>query len=340
VIGVRARKELDGDKVINVQARRAVILASGGFAYDEQMKLQFLKVYPMYFESVPAMTGEGIRMAMELGADLWHMNCWASSFNLRVPDLLFGFQTSFGGQNWVTPGRSALLNFGGAGRQATSKGVKAVAGYMVVDRYGRRYTYENYGTCVSHEMLGYESKKRFYPRVPSYWIMDQKRIDDGPIPKVGAGPAGPCGLYRWSPDNSAEIEKGWVKVGDTVKELAAKLGMEDPQVLAETIKDYNSYCQQGEDRECNRLPESLLPLNSPPYYAVEVWPGGPNTLGGPRRNTKSQVMRVDGNPIPRLYVNGECGSIFGMSYTFAMNLSELIVFGRVAGESAAKYPPL
>ena len=54
----------------------------------------------------------------------------------------------------------------------------------------------------------------------------------------------------------------------------------------------------------------------------------------------AQVMRVDGNPIPRLYANGECGSIVGMSYTFGMNLSELIVFGRIAGENAAKYPPL
>ena len=64
------------------------------------------------------------------------------------------------------------------------------------------------------------------------------------------------------------------------------------------------------------------------------------SANSPRRNAKSQVMRADGNPIPRLYAVGECGSIFGMSYTFAMNLSELIVFGRVAGESAAKYPPL
>ena len=272
-------------------------------------------------------------MAMEVGADLWHMNCWKASFNLHFPDFPFGFQTAFGGQNWVNP-----VRFGPP--RTSAERAKAVAGYMVVDRYGKRYLDENYRMGVGHEMLGYESKKRFYPRVPSYWIMDQTRIDDGgTVARVHSGPAGPCGLYRWSRDNSVEIEKGWIKRADTVKELAAILGMEDPQVLVETVNNYNSYCQHGDDRECGRIPESLIPLNNPPYYAVEVGPGGPNTLGGPRRNARSQVMRVDGNPIPRLYTAGECGSVNGLLYAFN-NLSEVIVSGRVAGENAAKYPPL
>jgi succinate dehydrogenase/fumarate reductase flavoprotein subunit len=338
VIGVRAKKELDGGKIINVQARRAVILASGGFACNEPMKLQYLKVYPMSFESVPALTGEGIRMAMEIGADLWHMNCWAACFNMQFPGFPFGFLVGFGGQNWVTSRRCALPDFG-LTREASAK-KDAVVGYMVVDRYGRRYVDEDYGIATTHEMLGYESKKRFYPRVPSYWIMDQTRIDHSPISKVNSGAAGPCGLYRWSPDNSVEIEKGWIKRADTVKELADILGMEDPQVLVETVNNYNSYCQHGDDRECGRIPRSLIPLNNPPYYTAEVGAGGANTLGGPRRNAKSQVIRVDGNPIPRLFVNGECGSIFGMSYLWGMNLSEVIAYGRVAGENAAKYPPL
>ena len=136
-------------------------------------------------------------------------------------------------------------------------------------------------------------------------------MNDGSIVRQWVGPTGPAHLCSWSDDNSEELERGWIKCADTLRELAVRLGM-DPQTLIETISNYNLYCKHGEDAECNRQPDTLIPLDKPPYYAVELWPGGANTQGGPRRNGRAQVLRADGTPITRLYSAGEMGSIYGM----------------------------
>jgi len=78
-------------------------------------------------------------------------------------------------------------------------------------------------------------------------------------------------------------------------------------------------------------------LNEPPYYAVRVWTGGPNTQGGAKRNAKAEILNVDDGPIPGLYGAGEFGSMFGMLYpSGGGNVSECFAFGRIAGENAAR----
>jgi len=84
----------------------------------------------------------------------------------------------------------------------------------------------------------------------------------------------------------------------------------------------------------------LVSLENPPYCAVDLWPGGPNTQGGPRRNSTAQVLRAGGTAIPRLYSAGELGSIYGMLYPMGGgNLAECIIFGRIAGEQVSKEKP-
>ena len=148
--------------------------------------------------------------------------------------------------------------------------------------------------------------------------------------------------YIWSADNQREIDRGWILKAGTVKELAAKI-LEDPDnnkvlqpsALEATIRQYNEYCRQGEDLEFHRPKQYLEPLQDPPYYAIKLWPGGPNTQGGPRRNVSGQVMHVGGTPIPRLYSAGELGSVWGMLYNVGGNIGECIAFGRIAGANAA-----
>jgi len=87
----------------------------------------------------------------------------------------------------------------------------------------------------------------------------------------------------------------------------------------------------------HRNPDSLVPIDNSPYYAVECVVTICNTQGGPRRNVKSQVVSAyDGSPIPRLYAGGEFGSIFSLLYPGACNLSECIVSGLISGQNAAK----
>jgi succinate dehydrogenase/fumarate reductase flavoprotein subunit len=326
VIGVVAQK--DGKAEINIKAAKAVILANGGFEFNETMKLQFLRCDPFYFIGSQANTGDGIKMAMGVGAELWHMNCCSGGFTIKLPDMPCGFTVALRGASHPNTETTSLID--------SYSEAPAVCGYAIVDKLGRRYTNENFKIHhVNYELNVYDSQKLSFPRIPSYWIMDQKRIADGSLSMTNSGWSVRRHLYQWSNDNSKEIEIGWIKRAENVRELAQKIGIESDN-LVQTLKNYNSYCRNGNDPDFQRRPQSLIPLDNPPYYAIEVWPGGPNTQGGPRRNYKSQIINVEGEPIQGLYGAGELGSVFGMLYTGGGNIAECISFGRIAGERAAE----
>jgi succinate dehydrogenase/fumarate reductase flavoprotein subunit len=71
-----------------------------------------------------------------------------------------------------------------------------------------------------------------------------------------------------------------------------------------------------------------------------MWPSLFNTPGGPKRNAKSQVLDVWGNPIKRLYSAGELGSLWNRNYPGGGNITEALAFGRIAGKNAAAETPL
>jgi len=325
VIGVRATDTGGGQpKAVNIRASRAVILCTGGFEENEEMKLQYLRVYPVYFAGGTGNTGDGIKMAQEVGADLWHMNCVSARLCAKFPDFPIAFFIDFSGGGWSQ--RSML---------ETKR--KAAAGFIFVDKYGRRYMNENlkpHAAC--YELGSFDSHKLEYPRVPSYHIFDRKRIGYGSLGQLTSGPSGPHQLYKWSRDNSAELQKGWIVSGETVPKLASRLGV-PPEILENTMQLWNKYCEAGNDPDFGRDPLDLVPLDSPPFYAIKLFPGGSNTLGGPRRNGRAQVVNPFGEPIPGLYAAGECGSVFGMLYPAGGgNLAECIAFGRIAAENAVR----
>ncbi len=323
VIGVRVQSV---GKEANIKASKAVIMTTGGFEFNEEMKLTYLKVYPTYFAGSPANTGDGIRMAQEVGASLWHMNCCVCSCVLKFPDFPIGFGPNFRGTK------------GGMAEHYRAAITGDPCGCIIVDKHGRRYTNEEFKRhVVYYELALYDSSSLEYPRVPSYWIFDRKRIEAGPLPMMWYGPM----LYRqafschWSKDNSEEIRKGWIIQGRNVEELARKLKMTS-SVLEKSVQNYNAYCEQKEDPEFHRPPQHLVPLSEPPFFAVELWPGSAATLGGPRRNKKGQILDTDGKPIPRLYSAGELGSFWAFG---GGELGECIASGRIAGENAIKEAP-
>ncbi|MBI2958409.1 MAG: FAD-dependent oxidoreductase, partial [Chloroflexi bacterium] len=139
VVGIEAREAATG-KALSIKARRAVILTTGGYEFDEEAKLQYLKVYPCYFHSSPWNTGDGIKMSLEVGAQLWHMNSCAAGCVMKFPELATGRLPYFGGPHWVNPGQSGLPPAGGEGwlAQHVDRSIP-IAGYLITDRYGRRY---------------------------------------------------------------------------------------------------------------------------------------------------------------------------------------------------------
>ena len=84
----------------------------------------------------------------------------------------------------------------------------------------------------------------------------------------------------------------------------------------------------------------LSKIETPPFYAVELWPGGFCTLGGPKKNAKGQVLHVNGEPIKRLYVAGEVSHTMGQVYAVTgANYGELLAWGRISGANAADEKP-
>jgi len=140
--------------------------------------------------------------------------------------------------------------------------------------------------------------------------------------------------YQWSEDNVAEIKRGWIKTAETVRNLAPQIGVnaEAPQ---QTVSTYKLYCVGGYDLDFRRRQETRSPIDKPPFYAIAVIPSLLNTQGGPRRNTQAQVVDVYGHPIKRLYSAGEIGSIWGIVYPGARNISECLALGRIAGRNAS-----
>ena len=309
VIGVLARS---GGKDIAIQARRAVVLTCGGYEYDAAAQRTYMSTAPMVYYGNPDNTGDGLRMAQELGADLWHMTVLGGGLKLKFPDFPTAFGEAFG-----------------------------TGSYVVVDRNAKRFKAEDQlgGYSGYWNAIVYDTVKYTWPRIPVYYVFDDKRRKAGPIIRSGMGANGPIGMYKWSQDNSAEVARGWITSDPTIEGLASKIGLA-PDALKAQIERFNGFPAAGKDEDLGRAPRTMAALDTPPYYAVPLWPGLNNTFGGPRRNEKAQVIDVFGKAIRRLYSAGELGSIFVQYPQGGANIGECIAFGRIAGEQAAAEKPV
>lgn len=298
---------------VRFHARCGTVLSCGGYEFDERMKLDYLKAYPIHFYGCRANTGDGIRMAQEVGADLWHMNQMI--------------------------GR-AIAHFELDGEPMNFNIAIAPAPYVFTDKYGRRFTNEDLQAMSKEhfycELLDYDVERMEYPRIPAFWFFDRRRMEAGHLVLREAGLVG-VGLYDWSPDNRRELERGWIAEGDDVETAARKAGVADPAGAARTIAEYNEACRRGVDA-FGRSAASLIPLE-PPFYCMPVYPGGASTCGGPRRDGRARILDVRGRPIPGLYGAGELGEAVGLLYpSGGANLSDGLCFGQIAAESALADP--
>jgi succinate dehydrogenase/fumarate reductase flavoprotein subunit len=314
ILGVRAQR---GNQSVNVKARKAVVLTCGGFENNQQMIRDYLPGVPYcYTSGSPYNEGDGIAMAMSVGADLWHMNNYAGpSMALKVPDV----RTTFS-------------------MQALHYSKEMPGGMIVVGPDGRRFTDEKYKT--RHGKIPMNG--RWLPLTtpcPMVMIFDHTLFAAGPLydKHPSHGWTQIIERYDWSEDNGAELARGWIKTADSIAALAMLMGI-DPDALGETVSRWNRHCDTKHDADFGRT-LMLAPIVRPPFYAVELSPSMLNTQGGPRRNEKAQIVRPDGSPIARLYSAGELGSIYSYLYQGTGNIGECLAFGRVAGRNAAAEMP-
>lgn len=309
---------------ITVRARKAVILACGGFEQSDWLKKQYLQGLPTFSVAPMTHTGDGILMAQSVGAALWHMWLIHGHFGLKFPEYPYSMRY----------------------RAVGPANPKLPMPCIVVDKLGLRYMSEvspgppetNWGpmSILDPALPG-------FPRNPSYLIFDEAARAKAPIGRVQTYGDD---LYEWSEDNSREIERGWILKADSARELALKIrdtaengGLMEPDVLEATFAQWNQIVETGDD-PFRRPPRTMVPLQVPPFYAMETWPCISNTQGGPVHNALQQVLDPYDEPIPHLYAVGELGSFFSHLYDPGGNLAECFTSGRVAGKAAAEEMPL
>ncbi len=142
-------------------------------------------------------------------------------------------------------------------------------------------------------------------------------------------------------DNLKAIEK-YVKNGltvqaDTLEELARKLGIY-PYFLTMTMTEWNEAVATQNDTEFGRTTGMNDNLTTPPYYAIQIAPGIHHTMGGVKIDTSAEVIDTNGNPIPGLFAAGEVtGGVHGGNRLGGNAVADIVIFGRIAAESAIEY---
>jgi hypothetical protein len=338
VCGVKAT-DLTTNKPVNVKANKAVVIATGGFEFNEPMKNNFLPA-PLYGMGSPANTGDGIKMAQQLGADIIHMTnaggpIWLGYINKDV-DPTF-------------PTCPHELNY--TGNQDS----------MLIDSHGNRFLDESKGTVHGkgfNEFFYYECNPVTgvyeYPRIPCWLVFGSAAQAAGPIVATPAMTwTGIFHNYTWSADNTTEIGKGWILEGADIPTLAGLMNkqhaIDNPNSniatadvtanLTATINQFNTDAGLATPLDSKFGRTNIKPLTAP-YYAIRTSPGMVNTQGGTRRNEKAQIVRADGTVIPHLYAAGEMGSPFGGLYNGGGNVADCFQSGRVAGTTAFSEPAI
>jgi succinate dehydrogenase/fumarate reductase flavoprotein subunit len=292
----------DSAETSAVTAHGGVILASGSFEADAELRDTYLPL-PLVTVGHQGNTGDTIRLAQRAGASLWHMSAFFGWLSFVHPDYLAAFTLDVHAPSFVY--------VDGDGRRFADE-----TGWEVHDRV--------------RALTAYLPRRRNRPRMPGWIVFDDAARQAGPLHGIVGSPNG----YTWSPDNSKELTAGWIKRGADSAELARATGL-DAAVLQDTLAGYAAAVSKRADHEFGRAPATLVPL-LPPLYAIEMTPGVATASGGPRRDAEARVLRQGGTPIPGLFAAGAAGSIWGHLTEHGGGLTDAIVFGRIAGTSAAR----
>jgi succinate dehydrogenase/fumarate reductase flavoprotein subunit len=287
--------------VQEVRARGGVVLACGSFESDPVLRDAYLSL-PVVAVGHPGNTGDSIALAQQADGSLWHMAAFFGWFCFVHPDYPAGFTLDVRAPSFV------MLD--GDGRRFADE-----TGWEVHDRV--------------RAATAYLPRRRNRPRMPGWIVFDEAARLAGPLHGIVGSPNG----YSWSVDNSAEVQRGWIKRGSDAGELASATGL-DATMLAQTLDGYAAAVAAGRDDEFGRAPETLVALE-PPLYAIPMQPGVATASGGPRRDAFARIVRSSGVPIPGLYGAGAAGSVWGHLTEHGGGLTDAIVFGRIAGAHAA-----
>ena len=300
--------ETAAGRSLRVGARRAVVLATGGFEGNVDMVRDYLRLPQSLTWGSPCNTGDGHKMAQQVGADMWHMDNMTTIEGFAVPGYECGFYARFSFRK----------------------------GFIYVDADGRRCVDElphaGHGNALVHGSYEHVPVRRLHA------VFDEATRLSGPIsPTADMLDVGWNVLvegYEWSADNAVEIDKGWLHKGETLAELAAAIEV-DPDLLDQTVTRWNAACESGHDEQFGRRADTLVPLGGGPYYAFTSAPMIAWSNGGPRRDEHCRVLDPFGDIIKGLYASGNVSSTYSWGKDGGMHIGDALAFGRIAGRTAA-----
>ncbi|OBA64961.1 3-ketosteroid-delta-1-dehydrogenase [Mycobacterium sp. 1100029.7] len=314
--------ERDGAKQ-RIEARRGVILASGGFDHDLAWRKEELPVIDQDWSfGNPAAVGDGIRAGQKVGAatDLLDEAWWFPA--IQWPD----------------------------GRMQFMLNERMMPSQFIVNGDGKRFIneaapYMDFG----HAMI--DGQRSGVTHIPCWLITDHRSFNRYvvgghlPLPKI---PGAPVPTGRRVP--KAWLESGVVKAATSWEDMAAKIGVPAAELRA-TATRFNELARQGHDDDFNRgdsvydnyygdptLPNpNLHPIGKPPYYAFRIVLGDLGTSGGLLTDEYARVLRPDATIVPGLYAVGNTAApVMGRSYAGAgATIGPAMTFGFVAAKHLA-----
>ena len=312
IAGMWCEKE---GKDVFIRASKGVILATGGFEWDNELKAHFLPGPYTHPLTPPGCEGDGLRMAMAVGADLANMS------------EIWGVPTSF----------IPTEEYDGKQLYRITMAERCLPHTIMVNRYGERFVDEahNYND-VAKVFRCFDPVPFDHRNDPAWCVFDQQYRDRYWV------------LMTAMP---GEQDPDWLPVADTLEELANKVGI-DAENLKATVERFNEYARKGADDEFNRggtaydkycgdprnQPNPCLgTIEQPPFYALPVYIGTIGTKGGPRTNVNGEVLNAFGETIDGLYAAGNAmASVSGPAYGgggFTIGLA--MTWGYIAASHAA-----
>lgn len=311
VVGVRV---LHDDRETVIRAARGVILGSGGFERNIELREKYLPqpTSADWTTGSQFNTGGGLLAGIAAGAeiDLMDDGWWGPTIPLP-------------GRPWFCLAERNL------------------PGSIIVNQAGERYMNEAlpYVEAV-HAM--YEGETTGVGHVPSWMVIDQRYRNRYVF----------AGLMPRQPFPGKWFKEGVVKKASTIEALAAEIDV-PPGALTETVNRFNEFARSGVDADFHRGESaydkyysdptvkpnpSLHVIDEGPFYAVKIVPGDLGTKGGLVTDEKARVLRADGSVIPGLYAAGNVSSaVMGNTYPGpGGTIGPALTFGYLAAETISQ----
>jgi succinate dehydrogenase/fumarate reductase flavoprotein subunit len=308
----------NGPKAIG--ARKGVILASGGFESSPEIQQQYWQFGAVKSVAYRGNTGDGIRMAQDLGGDLWHLWHFHGSYGFHHTDPAFPFGIRVKRLPDWTP---------------TVDEPDVPMTWIILNREGERFMNEYspyFHDTGARPLELMDTSRQAFANQPAFLVVDDVGRQKYPLGHVVYNDRD-VPVYAWSNDNLGEVQNGILKRAETTEELAAILGA-DVEILRKSLDEWNAACRAGSDK-LGRPAGTMMEIKRAPFFVGEVWPLVSNTQGGVVHDAKQRVLNSYGEAIPRLYEAGELGSIWGHLYLVGGNIAECFVSGRIAAREVA-----